>query len=347
MGACAGSCIQDPSAAAELFVIFSQALSVCQHGPRDMYSARDVLSKEELEFLLSAQPDEDFSDDQSSEGQDAFADTAAERGTQKAWDRKDDTDHAEDAGTRHPPDDPDELEEDDPDSPDSPDEALAAQDNDPAVLPGTGDRAKPDSGRDARSWQSRAEKANLDRDEVGDVGEDDLDEEQAAVCTPLEQKAHFFASLLERELIRRTGGLIALDVADISVMAQERLFGMLEEPASYTLLTGLPLARRLLFYCDMAVTAGLADASLGAGHALAPSRRPLSFLDLELVRRCLNLVPLCLAQAFDVPCCSILRHGQYADDIFLTRQEHLLHVVTLSMDLEGVRGASILAIPLR
>lgn len=316
-----------------------------------MYSARDLLSKEELEFLLTALPDEDSSNARPPRGQDASnnpsQDISGDTADASDADGADGIGRANEAGGQnrenqqeHPcssDNAPDDLDDEVPDASDDPDDDAADPDEPdaPAVAVQT-------AGANRASGNWVADDETADKDET-----EDWEEESAAACDPLEQKALFFSNLLERELTRRTGGLIALEVADISVMAQERLFNMLEEPASYTLLTGLPLARRLLFYCDTAVTAGLADLSLGAGHALAPSRRPLSFLDLELVRRCLELVPQCLAQAFDLPCCKTLRHGQYADDIFLTRQESLLHVVTLSMELEGVRGAGILAIPAR
>ncbi len=183
------------------------------------------------------------------------------------------------------------------------------------------------------------------------AGEEPDEEEEDTACgeesgEDFSRQARCFAELLSRELSDLTRSFVRLEPAgEEEALCGDFLAG-LDGPASFFLAGAAPLAGRVLFVCDAGLTQALADVSLGAGSPLNPAPRPLSSLDRQLVRRCLDRVPGCLTAAFGLAAAEPLRTAQYGSDIFLTDEDRKVRVLRFFTEVESVRGVSCLAVPL-
>lgn len=163
--------------------------------------------------------------------------------------------------------------------------------------------------------------------------------------TDWSREERFFAVLLGREL----GHLVRCEVR-LAPEGEERmragdLLDSLDVPAFFMSMAVEGSFRRALFHCDAVAARALADASLGASDAANMAlSRPLSLLDRELVGRCLNRVPDCLALAFALDDCAGDGLGTGPDDIFLTEDGRTVLVVRLVMKVAGRRGHCLLAL---
>ena len=156
-------------------------------------------------------------------------------------------------------------------------------------------------------------------------------------------RTDFFAGLLEEELRRVIRAHVRARPHTPAEEYTEDVVDELESPAFFALLDAG--AEDLLFACDPLTTQGLADASLGAGHLSSQVRGTLSFFDKELVGRCLEGLPRLIARAFALPSCATSRIVWYADDIFLTARDEKLCVLRLSLEIDGLGGECLLALP--
>lgn len=156
-------------------------------------------------------------------------------------------------------------------------------------------------------------------------------------------RTDFFAGLLEEELRKVTRAHVRARPHKPAEEFAEDVVDELESPAFFALLDAG--AEDLLFACDPLTTQGLADASLGAGHLSSQVRGTLSFFDKELVGHCLEGLPRLIARAFALPSCATSRIVWYADDIFLTARDEKLCVLRLSLEIDGLGGECLLALP--
>ncbi len=159
--------------------------------------------------------------------------------------------------------------------------------------------------------------------------------------TEAPQPEKLFATLFEKELLRRTDAYICLEYRDTCRTTCGTLMDSLADQACFALLSARPMPGKILFYCPPTLSQALADVSLGA---IPPCRdkRPPTHLDQLLVDRLIQPLPFCAAAAWNLPCCELRRHVSKKSDIFLTEENDSVLAASFIFEIESVHDRALL-----